>query len=348
MDAGAAARAAERFKKNRLITWLTLVIVVAGGVAMVSVIMRRQIDYLSTSQDLDFVADYKFANRHIGIALRAPRSGLLGSKVRYYVIVARDKQGRLLWTLWEGFGGYPDLPEKPKFVSADGERVTYDLPDGEGRKTFLIGGIGRPAAWGEGNGDGRETRTDASSQMEESSSIDFRRAQGVIDRWRLQTSVDGLQSIVLSEWSRELRAAKNEDTPHIAVSRRARLYDCVHRVAAPRRGLGHAELTGAYKGLSFFLSHCDVALPPELNEVAIEVYELTTVEGKTTSAWAREAFETIVARLPIRYANAYADDEYRAKNMIDDETGVRAIGANITDAIPGLYWLTFSDVRTLT
>jgi hypothetical protein len=27
--------------------------------------------------------------------------------------------------------------------------------------------------------------------------------------------------------------------------------------------------------------------------------------------------------------------------MIDDETGVRAVGASITHAIPGLYWLSF-------
>lgn len=160
-----------------------------------------------------------------------------------------------------------------------------------------------------------------------------------------ESQLDGLQFVineVLPDWSRGLRAAKDEDSEDgIAVGRGGRLHDCIHRVAAPKRGLGDAVISGAYQGLSFFLVHSDRTLPPELNEVAIEVYRLSTVENKTTSAWAREAFGAIVARLPIRYANAYADEEYYAKNMIDDETGVRAIGANITHATPGLYWLNF-------
>lgn len=160
-----------------------------------------------------------------------------------------------------------------------------------------------------------------------------------------EAQLDGLQHViseVLPRWSSGLRAAKHEDSKdRIAVGRDGRLYGCIHRVAAPKRGLGHAVLIGEYKGISLFLEHCDRTLPPELNELTIEAYRLSTVEGKTVSAWAREAFETIVARLPIRYANVYANEEYDAKNMIDDETGVRAIGANITHATPGLYWLNF-------
>jgi hypothetical protein len=160
-----------------------------------------------------------------------------------------------------------------------------------------------------------------------------------------EAQLDGLQSVInaiLPEWSTELSVARDEDARDRVVLRRdGRLYDSVRRVAAPRRGLGSAVLTGTYGDLSCYLQHSDRTLPPESNEMVIEVYELSTIESKTTSAWARETFEAMVARLPIRYANAYADEEYYAKNMIDDETGVRAIGAKITYATPGLYWLNF-------
>lgn len=160
-----------------------------------------------------------------------------------------------------------------------------------------------------------------------------------------EAQLDGLQSVInemLPEWSSELRAAEDEDSPDsIAVGREGRLYDCIHRVAAPKRRLGDAMLTGAYKGLSFFLHHSDRTLPPELNEMTIEVYGPSTVEGQTTSAWAREAFEALAVRLPVRYANVHMDGEFAAKNLIDDETGVEAVGVDITDAIPGLYWLNY-------
>jgi hypothetical protein len=154
-----------------------------------------------------------------------------------------------------------------------------------------------------------------------------------------------LQSVIadlLPGWAGHLCAAKHEDSrDYAAVAKGDRLYDGIHRAAPPKRGLGSAVLTGAYETLSFFLSHCDRTLPPELNDFAIESYGPTTVEGRDTSVWARATFEALAARLPVRYANAHLDAEYRAKNMIDDASGVRAIGARITYALPGLYWLNF-------
>ena len=68
--------------------------------------------------------------------------------------------------------------------------------------------------------------------------------------------LDGLQSVIndlLRQWSSELRAAKDEDSPNnIVVGRQNRLYDTIYQVAPPKRQLGRAVLTGAYKGLSFF------------------------------------------------------------------------------------------------
>ena len=160
-----------------------------------------------------------------------------------------------------------------------------------------------------------------------------------------EAQLDGLQSVInelLPQWSHSLRVAKDEDAPNsIVVGRDARLYDCVYSVAPPKRRLGDAVLTGAYQGVSFFISHFNGTLPAELNRMSIEVYGPSTVEGQATSVWARAIFEALVIRLPVRYGNAHLDEEYAAKNMIDNETGVRAIGPNIADGLPGLYWLNY-------
>jgi hypothetical protein len=160
-----------------------------------------------------------------------------------------------------------------------------------------------------------------------------------------EAQLDGLQSVInqlLPDWSSDLRVAKDEDSPpSMLVGRAGRLYDCLHQVAPPKRRLGSAVLTGAYKGLSFFLQHFEGTLPPELNRMAIEVYGPSTVEGQSTSNLARMLFEAVVVQLPMRYANSRLDEEFRAKNMIDDETGVEAIGVDITEAIPGLFWLNY-------
>jgi hypothetical protein len=87
--------------------------------------------------------------------------------------------------------------------------------------------------------------------------------------------------------------------------------------------------------------HCDKTLPPELNRMAIEIYGRRMVEGRTASERASAICEAICARMPTRHACAYLDAEYNAKNIIDDETGVRAIGARLARGIPGLYWLNF-------
>ena len=74
----------------------------------------------------------------------------------------------------------------------------------------------------------------------------------------------------------------------------------------------------------------------------MEVFKLPLVEDQPVAIWARRFFEAAVTRLPIRYANFRADAEYRAaKNMVDDERGCWAIGANIAYAVPGLYWLNY-------
>jgi hypothetical protein len=157
--------------------------------------------------------------------------------------------------------------------------------------------------------------------------------------------LDVLQSVInetLPQWSSELRVAMYEHSrKHFVVGRQARLFDGVHQVAPPKQRFGCAVLTGAYKNLSFFLDHCESRVPVELNKMAVEVYGPFMIEGQATSAWARGFFEAIAAQLPVRYGNARTSEEYDAKNMVDDETGAYAIGANVNKAIPGLYWLNY-------
>ncbi|REK12936.1 MAG: hypothetical protein DWQ37_09930 [Planctomycetota bacterium] len=77
----------------------------------------------------DFVADHRFSDCEVGVALRLSRAGLLGGDPRRYVVVVRDRQGQIIESLFLGHPSYPDPPAKPVFVCADGPRVTYDVSD---------------------------------------------------------------------------------------------------------------------------------------------------------------------------------------------------------------------------
>jgi hypothetical protein len=160
-----------------------------------------------------------------------------------------------------------------------------------------------------------------------------------------EAQLDALQSVLnelLPEWSRALRVGEDEESLDSAVvGREGRLYDCLHVAAPPRRGLGHATLSGGYDGLTFFLSHCEGTLPPELNRFSIELYNVVTVEGRAISSWAHDMLAALAALMPVRFADARTHEEFDAKNMIDDETGTRAIGRRLAKCLPGLYWLNF-------
>ncbi|MGD9720829.1 MAG: hypothetical protein AB7O59_14155 [Pirellulales bacterium] len=160
-----------------------------------------------------------------------------------------------------------------------------------------------------------------------------------------EAQLDGLQAILndlLPFWTKGLRVARYEHSPDKElVGRDNRLFDRLYHAAPPKRTLGEAVLTGVYSGLSFYLSHCQGTLPPVLNDMSVEVYELARIEGKRAFDTTRDLFEAFVTRLPVRYANVRSSDEYDAKNILDDDSGVQAIGADIEVAIPGLYWLNY-------
>lgn len=116
--------------------WAIAMFIAAVGVA--GFIAKRQwaIDVMSFT-DHDFVRDCRVGRRNIGTALRLPKAGLLG-RGRYYVVVVRDDCDRLLETIYEGPGGYPDPPRKPNFVSVKGAQVIYDIPE-VGYRTLSVG-----------------------------------------------------------------------------------------------------------------------------------------------------------------------------------------------------------------
>ena len=163
----------------------------------------------------------------------------------------------------------------------------------------------------------------------------------------LQAAIAGL----LPAWSAGLRVAKNESMRNAtSVAQNDRLLDAVLKATSLRRGLGSATLKGAYEGISFFLDSCESTLPPELNHIAVEIEGLATVEGLAAEEWARQFFESLVTKLPVRYANGRSDAEYQAKNIVTDGGAVRAVGTLLEKALPGVYWLNFLGapyIRTL-
>ena len=52
-----------------------------------------------------------------------------------------------------------------------------------------------------------------------------------------------------------------------------------------------------------------------------------------------EGGASLAQPLPVRYGHVHNSAEFNTKNMIDDQTGTRAIGRLLTDSLPGLYWL---------
>jgi hypothetical protein len=120
-----------------------------------------------------------------------------------------------------------------------------------------------------------------------------------------------------------------------------RLQDAVKEGARCREGLGSAVLRGADKSVRIYLDSWEETVPPELNLVSVEVDRTQMVEGKTPPEWAQGLFRALVEALPLRYANARLSDEFSSKNMVDDDSGLRALGTKLTESLPGLYWLNF-------
>jgi len=146
----------------------------------------------------------------------------------------------------------------------------------------------------------------------------------------------------LPTWCSRLAAASDEDTDGIVVSSQTTLYQAVHEAAPPRKyGLADAVLTGSYDGLALFLDSSRKAFPPESNGFSVEIVDVISIEGKTASTWASEFFHDVPNSLPVRYGNARCAEEFDVKNLDTTGGGAHAIGVNLQQSLPGLYWLNF-------
>jgi hypothetical protein len=77
--------------------------------------------------------------------------------------------------------------------------------------------------------------------------------------------------------------------------------------------------------------------PIESNRIAVE-FE-TSEDGPVALSIA--LIRLLATLIPIRYAVGYTRDERHAKNLIRDQSGVRAVGVDFHKALPGLYWMNY-------
>jgi hypothetical protein len=146
----------------------------------------------------------------------------------------------------------------------------------------------------------------------------------------------------LPTWCTRLVAARDEDSDGATVDSQRSLHQAVQEAAPQGKyGLGEAVLTGSYEGLALFLDSSRKAFPPESNGFSVEIVDITAVEGKQASTWAWEFFRDVPNSLAVRYGNARSAEEFERKNLDTTGGGARAIGVNLQESLPGLYWLNF-------
>jgi hypothetical protein len=158
--------------------------------------------------------------------------------------------------------------------------------------------------------------------------------------------LDVLQGIInelMPDWSRSLRFEFHEHM--VVVGRDGRLAASLRELLPRRCPIAHAELMGLGASPSFYLSHSDSSLPPEANDISIEIFGIATVERRKADAWARDFFAALTSKLPTRYGNVHLSEEYDAKNMVHTQTSTSAIGVQFHRYLPGLYWLNYFGPR---
>jgi hypothetical protein len=155
----------------------------------------------------------------------------------------------------------------------------------------------------------------------------------------------GLQRLInlyLPEWAVQLRIDRLEDSPDAyRLAPQESLYQAASEATPVRFGLSSFVIQGSYDGMMIIVHGSRAALPPELNCIAVEIVDTDYVEQQAAADWARSFFAQVPNHLPVRYANARLTEEFDAKNMLRTAEVTGAIGVNIDEAIPGLYWLNY-------
>jgi hypothetical protein len=116
--------------------------------------------------------------------------------------------------------------------------------------------------------------------------------------------------------------------------------------ASHQRLFGSAELRGSDRSLTLVVSTDEDVFSRTGaswlwgNHVTFQVCR-AKVEGSDAITWATRAFEVLCASLSPPWAHAQVTAEYAAKNISREGGGMRAVGVDISRALPGLYWLNF-------
>jgi hypothetical protein len=160
--------------------------------------------------------------------------------------------------------------------------------------------------------------------------------------------LDVLENIISRElpiWKQDLKVLPAENAPRIASTENTSLFEAVSDVCPLRKyGLGNGQLIGSYKGIYFYLYSSRQLFTTNNNIISIEILGMLDVEGQNTSQWVMNLFVDIISSLPIRYARACHNDEFKNKNFI---TSGSAEGVNLYKSLPGIYWLNYFSIPYL-
>jgi hypothetical protein len=130
---------------------------------------------------------------------------------------------------------------------------------------------------------------------------------------------------------------------------RGQLYQRLQQLApspSPNRRFGSVELRGTNRELTIILSFDDWVFCPlgqswiPGNRISIQIRS-ALVESRGAPTWINQSFAHWCAILDPFFGFACATREYDAKNMSTEGGGLRAVGNDISQYLPGLYWLNF-------
>lgn len=145
----------------------------------------------------------------------------------------------------------------------------------------------------------------------------------------------------LSDWSASLRVALDEDEEDFEDASEGRIFEAVEAISPKHRGFGSIVVGGSYEELMFFLSTSDSSLPPDSNAIGIEIFDAASINGLPCSEWIEGFVKEFVSETPVRYGRAHLSEEFDSKNLVESDTSLRAMGVNISNSIPGIYWLNY-------
>jgi hypothetical protein len=126
---------------------------------------------------------------------------------------------------------------------------------------------------------------------------------------------------------------------------RGELYQRLQELApspSPNRRFGSMELRGANRELTIILSFDDWVFCPlgqswiPGNQISIHTRS-ALVESRRALTWINQSFAHWCAVLESFFGFACATEEYDTKNMSTEGGGLRAVGTNISQYLPGLY-----------